>query len=74
MKSEKTRAVQLLFENTQEAINYGHGATIEEMQGLFAKLLRIFNQTMINLNYNVQVLGEAIHAHDEDKWYQQNKD
>ena len=74
MKSEKMRAVQLLFNNTQEAMKFGHGATIEEMQGLFAKLLRIFNQTMINLNYNVQVLGEAIHAHDEDRWYQQNKD
>lgn len=74
MKENKMRAVQLLFENTQEAVNYGHGATIEDMQGLFKKLLKIFSQSLVDLSYNVQVLGEAIHAHDEDRWYQQSKE
>ena len=74
MKENKMRAVQLLFNNTQEAVKYGHGATIEDMQGLFKKLLKIFSQSLVDLSYNVQVLGEAIHAHDEDRWYEQNKD
>ena len=74
MKENKMRKVQLLFSNTQEAVNYGHGATIEDMQGLFRKLLKIFSQSLVDLSYNVQVLGEAIHAHDEDQWFQKNKD
>jgi hypothetical protein len=74
MKENKMRAVQLLFNNTQEAVKYGHGATIEEMQALFRKLLKIFSQSLVDLSYNVQVLGEAIHAHDEDRWYEHNKD
>ena len=62
-----------IFENTQEAIEFGEKADLEEMKGIFEKLAKVFIQEQIFLNYNIQVVGEAVHAFNKDEWYERNR-
>ena len=62
-----------IFENTQEAIKFGENANLEEMKELFEKLSKVFMQEQIFLNFNIQVIGEAVHAFKGDEWYKTNK-
>ena len=62
-----------IFENTEEAIEFGEKAKLEEMKVLFEKLAKVFMEEMIFLNFNIQMVGEAIHAYKKDEWYMLNK-
>ena len=62
-----------VFENTQQAIEFGEKANLEDMKGLFEKLAKVFINENIYLNFNIQVVGEAVHAFNKDEWYEQNK-
>ena len=62
-----------IFENTKEAIEFGEKANIDEMKGLFEKLAKVFINENIFLNFNIQVVGEAVHAFNKDEWYEQSR-
>ena len=62
-----------IFENTKEAIEFGERANLEQMKGLFEKLAKVFINENIFLNFNIQVIGEAVHAFNKDEWYVKNK-
>lgn len=62
-----------IFENTKEAIEFGESADLEQMKGLFEKLTKVFINQNIFLNFNIQVVGEAVHAFNKDEWYMKNK-
>ena len=55
--------VEPLFKNTQEALDYAHNASVDDIRKLFVSLAKIQTQTLINMNFNVQVLNECI-----DEW------
>ena len=62
-----------IFENTEEAVEFGERANLEQMKGLFEKLAKVFINENIFLNFNIQVIGEAVHAFNKDEWYVKNK-
>ena len=62
-----------IFENTEEAVEFGERANLEQMKGLFEKLAKVFINENIFLNFNIQVVGEAVHAFNKDEWYDQNR-
>ena len=43
------------------------------MKELFEKLGKVFINENIFLNFNIQMVGEAIHAYKRDEWYVKNK-
>jgi hypothetical protein len=55
--------VKPLFKNTQEALDYANKASVDDIRQLFVSLAKIQTQTLINMNFNVQVLNECI-----DEW------
>lgn len=71
-KKEINRGIPI-FENTKEAIVYGENANIDEMKELFEKLAKVFMQEIVFLNFNIQMVGEAIHAYKRDEWYAINQ-
>jgi len=62
-----------IFENTKEAIKFGENADLEDMKGLFEKLAKVFINESIFLNFNIQMVGEAIHVYKRDEWYALNQ-
>ena len=55
--------VEPLFKNTQDALDYANKASVDDIRKLFVSLAKIQTQTLINMNFNVQVLNECI-----DEW------
>ena len=73
MEIKEIKRGKPIFDNTKEAIEFGEKATIEEMKGLFERLAKVFINESIFLNFNIQVVGEAVHAFNKDEWYVKNK-
>ena len=73
MEIKEIKRGKPIFENTKEAIEFGEKANIEEMKGLFERLAKVFINENIFLNFNIQVVGEAVHAFNKDEWYEQNR-
>ncbi len=73
MEIKEIKRGKPIFENTKEAIEFGEKANIDEMKGLFEKLAKVFINENIFLNFNIQVVGEAVHAFNKDEWYDQNR-
>lgn len=67
-----------IFQNTQEALAYGERArkaqSLKAMEELLRKIPSIMLQYVVNINYNIQLFSEALHAFNNDEWYQQNKE
>lgn len=73
MEIKEIKRGKPIFENTEEAVEFGEKANIDEMKGLFERLSKVFIQEQIFLNFNIQVVGEAVHAFNKDEWYMKNK-
>jgi hypothetical protein len=73
MEIKEIKRGKPVFENTKEAIEFGENAKLEEMKGLFEKLAKVFINQNIFLNFNIQMVGEAVHAFNKDEWYEQNR-
>ena len=73
MEIKEIKRGKPIFENTKEAIEFGERANLEQMKGLFEKLAKVFINENIFLNFNIQVIGEAVHAFNKDEWYVKNK-
>ena len=73
MEIKEIKRGKPIFENTEEAVEFGEKANLEEMKGLFERLSKVFIQEQIFLNFNIQVVGEAVHAFNKDEWYMKNK-
>ena len=73
MEIKEIKRGKPIFDNTKEAIEFGEKATIEEMKGLFERLAKVFINENIFLNFNIQMVGEAIHAYKRDEWYSLNQ-
>jgi hypothetical protein len=73
MEIKEIKRGKPVFENTREAIEFGENANLEEMKGLFERLSKVFMQEQIFINFNIQVVGEAVHAFNRDEWYEQNR-
>jgi len=73
MEIKEIKRGKPIFENTKEAIEFGENADLEQMKGLFERLSKVFMQEQIFLNFNIQVVGEAVHAFKRDEWYEQNR-
>ncbi len=73
MEIKEIKRGKPIFENTEEAVEFGERANLEQMKGLFEKLAKVFINENIFLNFNIQVVGEAVHAFNKDEWYDQNR-
>jgi vacuolar-type H+-ATPase subunit D/Vma8 len=73
MRSEiimKKRHPRALFTNTQQAVKYGAGASLDDMAGKLAKLISIIINYQSLIVFNNQMFNEAMHAFKKDAWFE----
>lgn len=68
-KKRVSIAIDRLFKNSQEAIQYGETATIGDIIKLYGTLSKIHSQHIVNVNTNTQLFQECLHAFEKSDWY-----